>query len=78
MTVSRATTRNLLLRSLSDEDHARVQPHLVRTGFERRRKLVETNKPFDQVYFPEDGVASVVMRLADGGEMEVPTMRSYI
>ncbi len=71
MRMSGATKRNLLLRSLSPEDYARLEPHFSRVSLERRKKLVETDIPFDQVYFPEGGIVSVVMRLADGGEMEV-------
>lgn len=69
--VSRATTRNLLLRSLSDDDFGLLQPHLSHVPLERRKKLIEAHQAYDQVWFPEDGVTSVVMRLDDGGEMEV-------
>lgn len=71
MPISRADTRNLLLRSLSDEDFALLQPHLTREPLERRKKLVEANRIFDKAWFPEDGVTSVVLRLARGAEMEV-------
>ena len=71
MSISQADTRNLLLRSLAPEDFAQLQPHLTRTQMHVRDRLVEADKLFEHVYFPEGGVVSVVMRLADGGEMEV-------
>src|SRR4051794_37991128 len=37
----------------------------------RRTSLYEPNRPFDYVYFPETGVASIVIVLRDGTETEV-------
>lgn len=71
MTISRATTRNLLLRSLSDENFALLEPHFGQVRLYKRRSLAEANQPVGQLWFPEGGVTSIVMRLAGGGEMEV-------
>lgn len=69
--ISQATTSNLLLRSLDPDDFAHLQPHLGRMKINRRDRLAEVDVRFDQVTFPEGGIVSVVLRLADGGEMEV-------
>ena len=71
MTSSRATTRNLLLRALSNDEFALLQPHLGPVQLYKRRRLAEANQPVGQVWFPEGGVTSVVMRLSDGAEMEI-------
>ena len=50
---------NFLLTSLSDDDHARLKPHLERVKLERDQVLVVPNQTIEQVYFPEGGIASI-------------------
>ncbi len=40
----------------------------------RRTSLYEPNRPFDYVYFPETGVASILTVLKDGTETEVASV----
>jgi len=53
---------NFLLTSLSDDDHARLKPHLERVKLERDQVLVVPNQTIEQVYFPEGGIASITAR----------------
>src|SRR5262245_61909529 len=52
--------RNRLLRSLSEADFALLQPHLVPTKLDFRKRLQSSNRTVSAVYFVESGLASVV------------------
>ena len=67
---------NRLLSLLSDDDYDRLRPHLSLTTFEYRKSLYEASRPIEQVYFPVDGVASLVITTADGASAEVGTIGS--
>jgi CRP-like cAMP-binding protein len=64
-------SRNLLLSKLSPEDFALIQPHLSRSRLESGEVLVEAARPIEQVFFLEDGVASIVQTFDCGGETEI-------
>ena len=65
---------NRLLSLLSDDDYERLRPHLSQTGLEYRKSLYEASRPIEHVYFPVDGVASLVITMADGVSAEVGTI----
>jgi CRP-like cAMP-binding protein len=65
------SSRNLLLNSISPEDFALIQPHLARSCLGSGAVLVEAARPIEQVFFLEDGVASIVQTLNGGGEVEI-------
>jgi CRP-like cAMP-binding protein len=67
---------NRLLSLLSDHDYERLRPHLSHVEFEYRKSLYEASRPIDHVYFPIDGVASLVLTTADGSSAEVGTIGS--
>jgi CRP-like cAMP-binding protein len=67
---------NRLLSLLSDDDYERLRPHLSPVVFEYRKSLYEAWSPIEHVYFPIDGVASLVMTMADGNSAEVGTIGS--
>ena len=67
---------NRLLSLLSDHDYERLRPHLSQVAFEYRKSLYEASRPIDQVYFPIDGVASLVLTTSDGSSAEVGTIGS--
>jgi CRP-like cAMP-binding protein len=67
---------NRLLSLLSDDDYERLRPHLSRVVFEYRKSLYEASRRIEQVYFPIDGVASLVVTTADGSSTEVGTIGS--
>jgi CRP-like cAMP-binding protein len=67
---------NRLLSLLSDDDYERLRPHLSPVVFEYKKSLYEASRPIEQVYFPVDGVASLVITTAEGAGAEVGTIGS--
>jgi CRP-like cAMP-binding protein len=67
---------NRLLSLLSDDDYERLRPHIAQVAFEYKKSLYEASRPIEQVYFPIDGVASLVVTTADGASAEVGTIGS--
>jgi CRP-like cAMP-binding protein len=67
---------NRLLSLLSDHDYERLRPHLSHVAFEYRKSLYEASRSIDYVYFPIDGVASLVLTTSDGSSAEVGTIGS--
>ena len=67
---------NRLLELLSTDDYDRLQPHLTKDEWENRQILYEASRPIEQVYFPIDGVASLVLTMEDGFGVEVGTIGS--
>jgi CRP-like cAMP-binding protein len=65
---------NRLLSLLSDDDYERLRPHLSKIVLEYRKGLYEASRPIDHVYFPIDGVASLVITTAEGASTEVGTI----
>src|SRR6202166_2395137 len=65
---------NRLLSLLSDHDYERLRPHFSPVAFEYRKSLYEALRPIQQVYFPIDGVASLVVTTAEGASAEVGTI----
>jgi CRP-like cAMP-binding protein len=76
MTSSLHPRTNRLLSLLSDDDYERLRPHLVRVAFDYRKSLYEASRPIEHVFFPIDGVASLVITTADGASAEVGTIGS--
>jgi CRP-like cAMP-binding protein len=60
-----------MLCALSAADYARLAPHLSPTRLALRRALEDANKPIRQVYFPEEGIVSVVAAGAGNRESEI-------
>ena len=65
---------NRLLSLLSDNDYERLRPHLSPIVFDYRKSLYEASRRIEHVYFPIDGVASLVITTADGAGAEVGTI----
>jgi CRP-like cAMP-binding protein len=61
--------RNRLLAGLSEDDSALLTPHLESISVEVRHPIEEINKPIKQIYFMEEGIASVVA--TGGGDKEI-------
>jgi CRP-like cAMP-binding protein len=66
--------RNRLLELLDPKDLDRLRPHLKPATFDYRQSLYEVNSPITSVYFPIDGVASLVNTMANGSAAEVGTI----
>jgi CRP-like cAMP-binding protein len=67
---------NRLLSLLTDSDYERLRPHLSPLVFDYKRSLYEASRPIEHVYFPIEGVASLVITTADGSSAEVGTIGS--
>jgi CRP-like cAMP-binding protein len=65
---------NRLLSLLSDDNYERLRPHLSHVAFDYKKSLYEASRPIENVYFPVDGVASLVITTSDGGSAEVGTI----
>ena len=65
---------NRLLSLMTDDDYERLRPHLSHVVFEYRKSLYEAGRPIEQMYFPIDGVASLVLTTSDGSSVEVGTI----
>lgn len=62
---------NILLGALSPDDLALLKPHLTREKMDREQVLVAADRPIEQLWFPEGGVASIVADMDDNGPTEV-------
>jgi CRP-like cAMP-binding protein len=67
---------NRLLSLLSDDDYEHLRPHLSLIALDYRKILYEAARPIEHVYFPVEGVASLVITSADGASAEVGTIGS--
>ena len=56
-----ASRQNLILRRLSRDDRALLEPKLESVDLPLRKVLEQANKPIKAIYFPESGFASVVV-----------------
>jgi CRP-like cAMP-binding protein len=72
----RSQRTNRLLSLLSDDDYERLSRHLSQVTLEYRKSLYEPSRPIEHVYFPIEGVASLVITMANGGSAEVGTIGS--
>jgi CRP-like cAMP-binding protein len=72
MTLSSGVTpRNRLLATLPQQTFDHLGPHLEPVTLLPRQILYEQNAPIDLVYFPEQGVLSVLAVMTDGAMGEV-------
>jgi CRP-like cAMP-binding protein len=64
-------TSNRLLTSLSRDDFAMLRPHLTQVRLEQGATLQEAEKPIEHVYFPLDGMISMLALFASGEAIEI-------
>ena len=62
--------RNRILSSLSDDQQARISSSAEHVQFKTRNILFDLDQPITSVYFPVEGVVSLVNILADGSAVE--------
>lgn len=65
---------NRLLAALSTEDQGLLAPHLVQVELERGRLLYDPGDRIDSVYFPHDGVISLMTLMESGAAIESATI----
>ncbi|HYK80448.1 MAG TPA: Crp/Fnr family transcriptional regulator [Micropepsaceae bacterium] len=56
------SSRNLLLSALTPPDYGLLEPHLTKIEFALRQTFEEENKPIEYIYFPENGIVSIVAK----------------
>ena len=64
------SVRNGLLRALSPEDWAQVEPHLEAVELPFDQTIHATGGPVDAVFFVETGMVSLIVTLEDGDQVE--------
>ena len=67
---------NRLLTLLSDDDYERLRPYLSISKLDYRKVLYQARREIPHVYFPIDGVASLVLETGNGVAVEVGTIGS--
>lgn len=72
--VPRPTLKNRLLGLLPPDDFALIAAHLVDVEFKSGEVLYEPGERMEQIYFPSDGVISLVAVMADGTPIETATI----
>lgn len=65
---------NLLLQALAGDDVTKMMPSLELISLGLRHILYEPDTPIEYVYFPVDGVHSMLAQIEDGLEVEVGTV----
>ena len=65
---------NRLLSALTNDDFSRLKPHLAVVELVQKERVFEGGAPAEHVYFPHEGVISIVATDADGGAVEVATV----
>jgi CRP-like cAMP-binding protein len=65
---------NSLLEKLPADDYALIAPHLLQIELERGRLLYDPGDVIDQVYFPYDGVISLMTLMENGAAIESTTI----
>ncbi|RAK56821.1 Crp/Fnr family transcriptional regulator [Phenylobacterium deserti] len=66
--------QNRLLVSLPVDDYALIAAHLVQVDLERGRLLYDPGDRIDTIYFPHDGVISLMTLMESGAAIESATI----
>jgi CRP-like cAMP-binding protein len=66
--------QNSLLAALPPQDYALVAPHLAQVDLERGRLLYDPGDIVDLIYFPYDGVISLMTLMENGAAIESTTI----
>ena len=70
----RNSIQNRLLAALPKSEYSRLLPHLETVSLEFKQVFYEPNQPIEYVYFPNNGVVSLVNIMEDGATVEVATV----
>ena len=68
--LQQSALRNRLLKAMSPDDFALLQPHLRAMATKLHQTLIAPDEPVTQVFFPEIGYTSIVVE-GSGGRIEV-------
>ncbi len=68
------SSKNRLLAALPPAEYHRLQPKLENVSLSLKQRVYESLKTIDYVYFPLNGVASIVAFMKDGTGIEIATV----
>ena len=68
--------QNRLLVALTPEDHSLLAPHLKEQALKVGSLLREAGEPVHQIYFPHQGMVSLLAIMSDGQGIETATVGS--
>jgi CRP-like cAMP-binding protein len=68
--------RNRLLAALTAADHSLLAPHLKELSLELGLLLQEAGEPVEHIYFPHQGMISLLAVMSDGQGIETATVGS--
>jgi CRP-like cAMP-binding protein len=68
--------RNRLLAALTSADHSLLAPHLKELSLKLGTLLLEAGEPVQQIYFPHQGMISLLAVMSDGQGIETATVGS--
>ena len=68
--------QNRLLFALTPEDHSLLAPHLKEQSLKLGTLLQEAGEPVEQIYFPHQGMVSLLAVMSDGQGIETATVGS--
>jgi CRP-like cAMP-binding protein len=71
MTLANRILENKLLARLPAQELAAIRPDLVLIDMTLHRVLIEAGEIAQHLYFPQSGLASIVVPLASGVDVEV-------
>jgi CRP-like cAMP-binding protein len=66
--------KNHILAGLPDDERAQIIPRLELVNLKVRQILYDVNVPIEHVYFPEDGIVSIVAVTSQRSAVEVGTI----
>jgi CRP-like cAMP-binding protein len=66
--------RNRLIAALSSADRSLLDPHLETVTLEQGTLLQRASAPIEQVYFPHEGMISLLAVMSDGQAIETATV----
>lgn len=68
---ARRSTKNHILKVLSDEDYARLHPHLEPVELALGQVIYQPEESIEYIYFPNNAMASLIATTAEGQCAEV-------
>ena len=68
--------RNRLLAALTSADHSLLAPHLKELSLKLGSLIQEAGEPVEQIYFPHQGMISLLAMMSDGQGIETATVGS--
>jgi CRP-like cAMP-binding protein len=67
-------SKNRLLTALPKEEYERLLPHFELVSLELKQTLYTPNEPIEYIYFPNNGVISLLTIMENGEAIEVATV----